>query len=233
MLQKSTYEFLKELRINNNREWFADNKGRYEQARADFEALIAEIIPGIAQFDESIGNPEAKKCLFRIYRDTRFSPDKTPYKTNFGAIVRSDTRAGNLSGYYLHIAPDEMFISSGLYMLRPDLIKYVRKFIYDDFNNFRSIIEDKTFKKEFNDLQFDEGETLTRIPAGFDKNHPAAEYMKLKHFYIMKTFDEKRLFGKDFVSQTVQTFKAMCPFNTYMNSIVSEFNESRSSKYEF
>jgi uncharacterized protein (TIGR02453 family) len=219
MLQKSTYEFLKQLNKNNNREWFAENKTKYDAARADFENLVAQVIPGIAEFDPGIGNPEPKKCVFRIYRDTRFSTDKTPYKPNFGAIIRQGERGSDLSGYYIHVAPDIVFISCGFYMLPPDLLKRVRQFIYDDFSNFKAIIDDKKFKQEFGDLQEDE-DMLKRVPAGFDKNHPAAEYMKLKHFYVMKQLSEKDLYDKDFVNNTVKAFKLMYPFNKYLNNIL-------------
>ena len=213
---------MKELERNNDREWFAENKSRYERARADFETLIGEIIPGIAEFDSDVGYPEPKKCLFRIYRDTRFSADKRPYKTNFGAIVRPGGRAGNCAGYYLHLEPGCIFLSSGLYMLPPDAIKRVRRFIYEDFDNFRAIVDDEKFKKEFGNLQFDENEMLKRVPAGFDGAHPAAEYMKLKHFYVMKTIDEKQLFDENFAKKAVKTFRNMYPFGKYMNDIMNE-----------
>lgn len=217
MIQKDTYEFLKALALNNNREWFAENKAWYDRARADFESFVGEVIKATAVFDPEISYLEPKKCIFRIYRDTRFSKDKTPYKNHFGAVL-SPEDMNKSSGYYIHIQPDESFISCGHYMLLPDQLKIVRTGIYEDFDNFQAIINEKRLKKIVGDLCQDD--QLQRVPPGFDKEHPAAAYMKLKHFYVMKKLPEKELFSNQLTKHVTEVFQIMEPLNKYLNQLL-------------
>lgn len=219
MLQQDTLEFLKALKQNNDREWFAQNKAWYERAKIDFEALVTQLIGAIASFDSNIGHLDAKKCIFRIYRDVRFSPDKSPYKGHFGAIIRPSF-ADKSSGYYFHLDPDEIFLSSGYYMLEPAQLKKMRKGIYDDFEMFSSIINEKHFKKDIGDLYRDEDSTLKRVPNGYDKDSPAAEYLKLKRFYVLKTVSEKEVLNGDFVNYAASVYKQMQPLNEFLNDIL-------------
>ena len=218
MLKKDTLDFIAALKNNNDREWFAANKSWYERSRADFEVLVAQLIQGIAAFDPEIGLLNPKKCIFRIYRDVRFSEDKSPYKTHFGAIMR---RPGmdKTSGYYVHVDPEDSFISCGHYMLMPDQIKKVRRGIYDDFEMFHDIINEKKFKKEIGDLHRDD-DALQRVPNGFDKNHPAAEYLKLKHFYALKQIPSKELLSENFVSYALGIYKLMQPLSEFLNDVL-------------
>jgi len=218
MLKRDTYEFLKELKENNDREWFAQNKAWYEKTRADFELLVAQMISGLTSFDPTVANLEPKKCIFRIYRDTRFSQDKTPYKTHYGAVFRVQG-LDKSSGYYLHIDPEESFITCGHYMLTPEQLKKMRRGIYEDFETFSSILNEKYFKKEIGDLFRDE-DALQRVPNGFDKNHPAAEYMKLKHFYVLKAIPDDILFSDNFVPHALEIYKRMLPLSDFLNDIL-------------
>ncbi|MDR2122335.1 MAG: DUF2461 domain-containing protein [Flavobacteriaceae bacterium] len=216
MLQKDTFRFLKALKKNNNREWFAENKVWYERSRADFEKLVAQLIHSISEFDWEVKYLEPKKCIFRIYRDTRFSQDKTPYKTHFGAVF-SEKKG---SGYYIHLDPEGSFLSCGHYMLTPEQLKEARKGIYNDFDTFRQILDEENFKKEFGDLCRDE-DTLKRVPNDFDKEHPAAEYMKLKHFYVMKSLSEEKLFREDLVEYASGIYKQVQPLNEFLNQLIT------------
>lgn len=218
MLKQDTFDFLKALNQNNNREWFAENKKWYESARSDFELLVAQIMGEITSFDKEIGFLDPKKCIFRIYRDTRFSQDKTPYKGHFGAVFRPQG-LDKSSGYYLHISPDESFLTCGHYMLSPEQLKKIRKGIYEDYDTFRSILDDKIFKKEIGDLYKDE-DMLKRVPNGFDKNHPAAEYLKLKHFYVLKPISEQQVLDKDFVKYVGSIYKKMQPMSRFLNDLL-------------
>ena len=220
MLKEETLKFITELKLNNNREWFAENKDKYEAARTDFEQLVAQIVQGINTFDSELGYLDPKKCIFRIYRDVRFSEDKSPYKTHFGAGFRPSTLS-KTSGYYFHLDPDEAFVSCGHYMLMPDQLKKVRRGIYNDFEMFSSIINDKNFKKEFGDLYKDD-DMLKRVPNGFDKDHPAAEYMKLKHFYALKPLSCKQLLDKDLAAYVTAMYKQMHPLSQFLNDILLE-----------
>lgn len=220
MLKNDTIDFLKSLKNNNSREWFSENKAWYERARADFEELVADIIRSLVVFmpEAKLLNP--KKCIFRIYRDTRFSADKTPYKTNFGAVFQSSFR-GKFSGYYLHISPEGCFLSCGFYMPQSQHLKKIRKGIYDDFEMFQHIINEKQFKKEIGDLQRDD-DILQRVPNGFDKDHPAAEYLKLKHFYVIKPVSEKQILGEGFASYAVKIYKIMKPLNDFLDDLITD-----------
>lgn len=220
MIQKDTLEFLKALKDNNYREWFNENKPWYERSRADFEKLVAQVIQAIATFDPEIGLLEPKKCIFRIYRDTRFSPDKTPYKTHFGAVFRQ-RNLDKSSGYYLHLDPEDCFISCGHYMLMPDQLKKVRRGIYNDFELFQEILNEKKFKKEIGDLYRDD-DVLQRVPNGFDKNHPAAEYLKLKHFYAVKQIPVEKMMSDEIVPYVKSMYKLMQPLSEFLNDILLE-----------
>ena len=218
MLHKDTYQFLKTLKKNNNREWFGENKTKYEKARSDFEQLVAQLIQSISQFDLEVKYLQPKKCMFRIYRDTRFSLDKTPYKTHLGAVF-SENKG---SGYYLHVDPEGSFLTCGHYMLTPEQLKKVRQGIYDDFDTFQGILTDNNFKEEIGDLYRDD-DTLKRVPNGFDKEHPSAEYLKLKRFYVMKNISGEKVLSKDFVEYASGIYKKMQPLNDYLNDLIREY----------
>ncbi|MBK5721849.1 DUF2461 domain-containing protein [Dysgonomonas sp. Marseille-P4677] len=220
MLKKDTLDFLKALKANNNREWFAQNKDWYERARKDFEHLVGEVIQAIASIEPEMGTLEPKKCIFRIYRDVRFSPDKSPYKTHFGAVF-TPRNLGKSSGYYLHIDPAESFVSCGHYMLMPDQLKKMRQGIYSDFEYFKEILDEKRFKKEIGDLYRDD-DMLTRVPNGFYKDHPSAEYMKLKHFYALKPISEDKLLSDGLVPHIKSIYKLMQPLNRFLNDVLLE-----------
>ena len=214
MLKKETLLFLENLQKNNNREWFQANKTLYDRAHCDVAELVQKLIHSVAQFDPENGLPEPKKCIFRIYRDVRFSTDKSPYKTNFGAII-----GFNKSGYYIHISPGECFLACGNYMLSPDQLKTLRKGIYDYYEEFCQIIHAPSFQTEIGDLQRDE-DTLQRVPNDFDKSHPAAEYMKLKRFYVMKSVTDQQLLSNDFVQYASDIFRIMQPLKYFLSELL-------------
>ncbi|GBU06778.1 TIGR02453 family protein [Bacteroidales bacterium] len=216
MINKNSLQFLENLKQNNNREWFAENKEWYERAKADFELLVAKMIQALAPFDSEAAHREAKKCVFRIYRDVRFSPDKSPYKTNMGASMGSKDH-----GYYMQIAPEESFIACGYYMPQPHELKKIRRGIYEDFETFKEIIDNKTFKNNIGDLRRD-GDSLKRVPNGFDKEHPAAEYIKLKRFYVMKTIGQEQLLKDDFVQYAAQMYEAMYPLKKFLVDLLED-----------
>ena len=218
MLNKDVFHFLKALKESNNREWFAANKSWYEKSRKNVESTVAQLIASIASFDSNIGHLDAKRCIFRIYRDTRFSPDKTPYKTHFGAVF-TPPGLGKSSGYYLHIDPEGSFLTCGHYMLEPAQLKAIRKGIYEDYETFRAILDEKKMKQEIGDLFRDEN-ALQRVPNGFDKDHPAAEYMKLKHFYVLKEVQETELFSENFIEYATGIYQIMQPLNDFLNALL-------------
>lgn len=220
MIEKETLQFLEALQKNNDREWFNAHKEWYARARANFETTVSELIQSLATFEPEVGYLEPKKCIFRIYRDIRFSTDKSPYKNHFGAIFHPHT-AHKWSGYYLHLDPHELFISAGQYAPDPPQLKKIRKEIDTDYENFRKILDEEQFQKEFGDLYRDET-TLQRVPNGFDKNSPAAEYLKLKSFYVMKPLTKEQVLSKDFVPYASSLYKKMSGLSRFLDEAVRE-----------
>ncbi len=179
MLQKSTLNFLKALKRHNNRDWFNKNKQLYEDARKDFEMFIDELIHRMCDFDPTLMGLQAKECMFRIYKDVRFSKDKTPYKINMGAAINEGGRKMPIPGYYFQIQPGDCFLAGGLFMPASDKLLAVRNAIVSRKGEFRKIVESKDFKKNVNELWKD---TLKTAPKGFPKDHPDVEYLKYKSF---------------------------------------------------
>jgi uncharacterized protein (TIGR02453 family) len=205
-MNKEVFEFLYDLERNNNREWFAQNKKRYEDAKKTFEQFITELILNINSFDSSIDIKDASKTLFRIYRDTRFSSNKEPYKINFGSVIVPEEyrRLGEYPAYYLHLQNDANFVSMGVYMPTPQALKQIRYAINEDFDSFSDILA--KLKSSFGGL-LREDDSLKRVPQGFDKDSPAAEYLKLKNFYVFKEFSNEEVLKKDFLGKITSLYK--------------------------
>ena len=215
MLHKSSLDFLKKLKKNNNREWFNANKKLYEDAKYDFEIFVFELIQKIAEFDESVSGLEPKNCIFRIYKDVRFSKDKSPYKTNMGAFICKGGRKNNAAGYYIHLSPGECFLAGGLYMPMPDKLLDVRNRIASNYKAFVKIVQDKEFKKYYGELW--QGDKLKTAPKGFDKEHPAMEYLKLKSFIGDHITNEDKALGKNYLDYCSKVFKAAKSLNAFLN----------------
>lgn len=147
---ETTTSFLSSLAKNNNREWFADNKGKYLDAKEEFESFVEELIPMVQEMDPGIGHVTLSDCTYRIYRDTRFSADKTPYKNHFGAYINRHGKKSPYAGYYIHISPAEGSLwGGGLYCPEPEILKAVRRDIYENIDEFRSIIDAPEFKDRY------------------------------------------------------------------------------------
>jgi uncharacterized protein (TIGR02453 family) len=209
--------FLRKLNTHNNREWFTANKARYEKVREEFISFLDRLIHEIARFDSSVSHLEGKKCAFRIYRDVRFSHDKSPYKTHFGAMIMantSKTEIHNKAGYYIHIEPGKSMLAGGAYMPPSPWLKAIRREIAFNTDEFRKIISHKDFKNNFGEM---EGEKLQRPPQGFDSGHPAIELLKMKSFLAVHYMDDKTLLDIGLVKHASAVFKAMYPFNAFLN----------------
>ena len=222
MIQKFTLDFLKQLSDNNYREWFHEHKAEYEAAKQNVLEATAALLVEINKFDKGIGFPEPKKCIFRIARDTRFANDKSPYKTNFGVIMNAagSTRS-ELPGYYLHIEPGNCFVSCGVYMPSPQVMKAIRTAIDEEWKAFSAIISKKAFKDAFGTLFRDE-DALSRVPQGFDKDSPAAEFLKLKHFYVLRSLTNKEVCSKDYIQTAAHYYKLMQPLNSFLSGAITE-----------
>jgi uncharacterized protein (TIGR02453 family) len=222
MILPATLQFLKKLSKNNNRDWFHAHKAEYDAARGNVIELVSKLMEEINRFDK-IGFHEPRKALFRIARDTRFSHDKSPYKQNFGFVLNANgSTTSELSSYYVHIEPGNCFLSCGIYMPAPDLLKALRCAIDDDFDRFLGIITEKKFAQAFGSLARDE-DALVRVPVGFDKNSPAAEYLKLRRFYVAAALSDKEVTSSQLISTATRYFERMQPLNHFLNEVVLNY----------
>ena len=214
MTMKSALTFLKKLKKNNNRDWFKSNKAEFDAARADFVEAVDKFIRGISRFDAEIEGTLAEDCVFRIYRDIRFSKDKTPYKTAFGASMQPGGKGGGTPGYYLHVSPDEIFLAGGAHMPASPELKKIRDAIASDLKGFKRIVEAKKFRDTFGELS---GEQLKTAPKGFPKDHEAIQYLRYKSFVAYKTgITQKLATSPDFYKEAMKIFRAMKPLNFWL-----------------
>jgi len=215
------FNFLSELKNNNNREWFKANKKRFDRLRAWFIKEVQEVIERIAAFDPEIAGLEAKSCVYRIYRDVRFSHDKTPYKTHFGAYMTGvSDRTSFYAGYYIHLEPDSSFLSGGAWNPPPPLLKKLRKDIYHTIDEFLEIIENKEFKAIYPEL---EGELLKRMPPDFPADSPYADILKHKDFVVSAKKPDSFFSTENWKDAVIEDFKKLYPFNRFLNYTIGEF----------
>jgi|SRR5690606_30803909 len=205
------FSFLEKLRLNNNREWFTENKLLYEQAKMQADELFATIFNEFKAVDDTLDNYKS----YRIYRDVRFSTDKTPYKTHFGMFINR-IKPDYRGGYYLHIEPNNTFLGIGFYGPNKEDLLRIRKEIELDAE-LEQILADKTIKKYFDALQGDEVKTA---PKGFDKNHPRINLIKKKQFYLTHQFENIDVLKTTFPQEVVKTFKAADGFLAYMTDVL-------------
>jgi uncharacterized protein (TIGR02453 family) len=221
MLEPQTLKFLKGLKKNNNKPWFDAHRKEYEAARIDFQNFIQLVIDDLGRSDLSIAGSTARNCLFRINRDIRFSKDKTPYKTNMGASIKQGGRKALFAGYYFHCEPGHSFIGGGLWMPEAPVLKNVRQEIDYNWDEFQSILREKNFKKIYKDLFQGNEQKLSTMPKGYDKENPAAEYLKLKSFIAETSVADEDLTKATLHKKTVEAFKALQPFLQFINRAIS------------
>jgi uncharacterized protein (TIGR02453 family) len=212
-------EFLEELAKNNNREWFHENKEWYEESRDKFLFLTDVMINEIRKFDPEIPTMSPKDCMFRIFRDVRFSNDKRPYKTNFGSYISKGGRKGMYAGYYFHISPDESFVGGGIYMPPAEPLKAVRNYVAENASEFMEITNSPEFKKTYPAMYEDK---LKTAPKGFLKDHEHIDLLRYKSFIFSHSFSRNDLLGKDYITKMVAAFRVLQPFNQYLNNAVEK-----------
>lgn len=222
MLQTSTIKFLKDLKKNNNKAWFDANRPVYESAKKDYENFVQQLIDKLSGSDDSISGLKAKECMFRINRDVRFSKDKSPYKTNFGAFINKGGKKSNLAGYYFHLEPGSSFIGGGLWMPMPKELAQVRQEIDYCFPEFKKITGAASFKKSYAEISQGEEYKLQRVPKGYEADNPAAEFLKLKSFTAMKSVPDKELTAPELVKNSVAALKALQPLIEFINRAIKD-----------
>lgn len=219
-MKPTILNFLEDLRENNNREWFAARKTDYETAKADFDSFINDMIPALRAMDPLIDMVTAKDCTFRIYRDIRFSREKSPYKTNMGAYIARGGKNSQLAGYYVHIEPGQSFLAGGLYMPQPDVLKRVREEIFYHIEEFRAIIDEPGFVKVFGKI--DDPEKLVKPPKGFPADFPGIDLLKYKNYAVMHYVPDQVLFQDGFKDQAMNVFQTLFPLNNFFNRIFND-----------
>lgn len=222
MLEPQTLRFLSQLKKNNNKPWFDANRKLYEAARIDFQNFIQLVIDDLQRKDLTIAGLSARDCMFRINRDIRFSNDKTPYKTNFGASIKMGGRKSPFAGYYFHCEPGASFIGGGLWMPDPTALKNMRQEIDYCWEEFKGILEEKSFKAIYGDLYRGEGMSLSTNPKGYEKDNPAIEYLKLKSFIAETPVGNEELTQASLHKKTVAAFDALMPLLQFINRTIHQ-----------
>jgi uncharacterized protein (TIGR02453 family) len=223
MLHTKTLQFLTKLKKNNSREWFNEHRNEYDAAKENFIELVNQILSQAGQFDQDIAVLTYKDCIFRINRDVRFSKNKDPYKNNMAAYFVKGGKKSWLAGYYFHCEPGgKSFIGGGLYGGEPDQIKKVRQEIDYNWEAFKGILNNKTFKKTFGDLSREEGMSLIREPKGYEKDNPAIDYIKLKNFIVSVPVTDEELTDQKLVKKIITCFATMQPLLHFLNRAMED-----------
>ena len=213
-------QFLENLSVNNNKEWFHDHRKQYEECRNKVLFVTEVLINEIRKFDTEIPAMDPKDCMFRIFRDVRFSNDKSPYKTNFGSFIAKGGRKSLQAGYYFHIEPGGCFAGGGLYMPLPEQLKAVRLHIAAYGQEFLDIINEKEFAEIYPEIY---GDKLKTIPKGFDKDNEFADLLRYKSFAFSTNIKQQTISGGVLVDYLVNAFYRLHKANRFINHGLSKF----------
>lgn len=214
---KTSLDFLQQLGENNNKGWFYANKDFYNEAKNEFENLINFLIPIIKSIDNEIDVISAKECIFRIFRDVRFSKIKLPYKINFGGFISKGGRKSHYAGFYLHIEPNNSFVGGGAYMPEPRYLKAIRTEIFEETNEYKSIINNPDFKKYFKEIY---GEKLKTFPRDFPKTFLDIDLIRNKHYTVSHKVDDTFWIKENLVDNLYEIFGAQLSFNKFLNRAI-------------
>ncbi|MBP5641682.1 MAG: DUF2461 domain-containing protein [Paludibacteraceae bacterium] len=213
---KDILSFLTDLSHHNDREWFTANKARYVEAHRQFEAFTAEYIRRLAEIEPELATLQPKDCIWRIYRDVRFSSDKRPYKEWFGAFPA--VHGGKKSmrgGYYIHLQPGQCMFAAGIWCPNPDLLKALRTEIEANYEEVEEIMANPHWSKYFTD--FDTDWMLKKVPAGFDKDFVHADWLKRKAYTISTPLTDAEVCAPDFMDHLIDIAAAAKPMNDFLN----------------
>lgn len=215
-IYNSTLQFLTDLKRNNEREWFLNNRKRYDEAKLNFEIFTQALINGISDFDPTVRGLEVKNCTYRINRDIRFSNDKSVYKTHMGAfIVRGGKKNGDkYPGYYFHIEPGNSMIAGGAYMPPAPWLSAIREKIDEEGEVLVKILRNKDFVKYFGQI---EGEKLKTAPKGYPRDHPHIELLRLKSYLVDRQLSDSEVTGNGCFNFVKEACRAMKPLNDFLS----------------
>jgi uncharacterized protein (TIGR02453 family) len=210
--------FLADLAENNRRDWFEEHRAEYQDLREQFTAFVGEIIERTADFDERIRWKDPKECLFRIYRDVRFSNDKSPYKTTFSAYVSEQNRRGAPPGYYLEV--DEkgvMLAAAGIWLPPADVLARLRASLAEHPERFEKVLRARGFRKAFGELQ---GDRLTRPPRGYTAETPLIEHIKRKSYIVWRETDAREITHDDALTYVTDSFRTARPLVEWVRGVL-------------
>jgi len=221
MINRNTLTFLKDLKLNNSKEWLDNNKKAYENSKNDILALTDALIVSVSDIDKTISNAylEPKKCITRLNRDLRFSKDKTPYKTDYYIVLNKNGKNSPAAFYFLHIEPGNCFVGGGVYNPQPEQLKKIRQEIDYSFEEWSAIINDKLFKKTFASGINNSG-VLSRVPKEFGEANQASQFLKMKGFYTMEKISDKEIISGDTFEKINFYFKTTKPLVDFLNKAI-------------
>lgn len=212
-------EFLKLLAANNNREWFQAHKADYLRVQADFEELLSAVIARISEFDKSVSHVQPQGCTYRIYRDTRFSADKSPYKNHLGGYINARGKKSNHCGYYLHLEPGNCMLAGGSWCMPAPMLKAVRQAVLDNIDEYKSIVDDTAFKQFFPVVGM---ESLKTAPKGFPKDSPYIDYVKPKDFTVSYNIPDSFYQNPLYLDRIGEVFRQLKRFADFTNYTIDE-----------
>ena len=230
--------FLRQVTANNNRPWFQEHKGDYEAAKAEFERGVGQLLERIVGFDDSVAHLQVKDCTYRFYRDTRFSPDKSPYKRHFGAYINAKGKKALRGGYYLHMEPDHCLVATGNYWLPTNILTSCRNEIMANTEEWLRCVESKEFLKYYADLGAEsensweenwdapQGFGLTRLktcPAGFPRDWEHVKYLRLKDYCCWRHVSDDFFEGDKWLGKVEKMFRAAKPMMDFTNAVIDDY----------
>ncbi len=214
---QAVLQFLTGLKENNTKEWFNDHRKQYDEAKEQMLFLTDILIQEIRRFDEDIPVLSAKDCLFRIFRDVRFSKDKSPYKTNMGSFIAAGGRKSEFGGYYIHLEPGTSFVGGGVWCPEADVLRAIRQEIYESPDNFKEVLYDEDFKQYFTEIM---GEKLKTVPKGFDKEFADIDLLRYKSYAFGNSVSDEKVLGEDFVEDAIDMFRQLSHMNRFLNDAI-------------
>ena len=216
---KAAIDFIKDLRENNNRDWFNTHKGRYQEALEIFRGFAGELLAGMSAFDPSLGNLEPRDTIFRIYKDVRFSKDKSPYKTHFGCWMTKGGRKSTDAGYYFHLEPGNSFMAAGVWMPPKEQLNLIRQEILYDADSYLKLINSPLMQANYE--RGGKEDMLKKGPVGFPKDFAHMEELKYKHYVWHRYYSDSEVLGKDFTGKVVLDYEGLYPLVSYLNHAMS------------
>ncbi len=213
---EAVFSFLGDLRINNNRDWFNANKSTYLEAKTQFDNMVGKLIEQLSEQEDAFTFLLPKDCVYRIYRDARFSKNKDPYKLHFGAFIARGGRKSPFAGYYLHLEPGNCIIGGGIYQPMPAHLRSIRSKIVKEPDKYLGIINDKAFKGFFPEIY---GDRLKLAPKGFAKDDPNIDLIKNKSYFVVHEFED--IFDEEsYLNHITSAYALQKPLNDFLNEAI-------------